>query len=358
MLQTHHMKVMQISSMNIWRGGEVHVFSLCRELMSMGVPVVLACRSHSPIEKKAKETNIPILNAPLKNAIDLKSARTLANYCRQNSINIIHAHNGRDYWMAGFAKCFYPSLKVIITRHILASLKTTLFHRWLYKKIDKVIAVSESVKNTITVLAPVKITVVYNGIDTQKYASAKPGTLRKELSLAATTKIVGMVGQINPSKGHMTFIESIPEILSQNTATAFIIAGGGDVSQLKKMNHNVHFLGQRSDIPAIMKDLDVFVMASLNEPFGLVTIESMAAGTPVVATNTGGTAEIITDGENGLLFPPKNSEKLAQAVGKILTDKNLAAKLQKNGMDTAQKYDVKEMATTIHRIYQDILNQA
>jgi glycosyltransferase involved in cell wall biosynthesis len=298
-----------------------------------------------------------VLNLPLKNSIDVKSAWKLANYCRQNSIDIIHAHNGKDYWLAGLAKIFNPKLKVVITRHILAPLKTTKPHRWLYNKIDKVIAVSQAVKKAITVFPPEKIAVVYNGIDIEKFAAAPAGKLRKELGLAATTKIVGMVGRVNASKGHLTFIQSIPEIIAQNPDTVFIVAGGGDTEELKKINSDVYFLGERGDIPEIMKDLDVFVMASHNEPFGLVTVEAMASGTPVVAANSGGTAEIIADGANGLLFPPEDPARLAQAVIKVLTDNKLAGKLKAGVINMAQKYDIEAMATNIRNIYQDVLNK-
>ena len=355
MLLTNSPKVLQITSMNIWRGGEVHVFLLCRGLMSSGVSVTLACRSGSPIDQKARDAGIPVINLRLKNAIDLKSAWTLANYCRKNSIDMIHAHNGRDYWMASLAKFFNLQLKVVITRHILAPLKDTAMHRWLYKKVDRVIVVSQAVKKAITVFPPEKVSVVYNGIDVAKFAAAPAGTLRKELGLSARTKIVGMVGRVNPSKGHMIFFQSIPAILSEQPETVFIVAGGGDIAELKRTNPKVHFLGERGDVPEIMKDLDVFVMASRNEPFGLVTVEAMAAGASVVATNSGGTAEIIVDGENGLLFPPDDSAKLAQAVIKVLADQKLADKLKEGGINTAQKYDIDGMVANTLNIYQDIL---
>jgi glycosyltransferase involved in cell wall biosynthesis len=217
--------------------------------------------------------------------------------------------------------------------------------------------VSQAVKKAITVLPPGKIAVVYNGINVEKFAAAPAGTLRQELGLAATTKVVGMVGRVNPSKGHLTFFQSIPMILAQNPDTVFIVAGGGDIEELKKINSDVYFLGERSDIPKIMKDLDVFVMASRNEPFGLVTVEAMASGTPVVAANSGGTAEIIVDGVNGLLFPPEDPARLAQAVIKVLTDNKLAGKLKAGGLNMAQKYDIETMATNIRKIYQDVLSK-
>ncbi len=353
--RTKSIKVLQMNSMNMWGGGEVHVLLLCKQLLALGDSVVLACRSGSAIDQRAREEQIPVLNLPLKGAIDIKSARRIANYCREHSVDIIHAHNGRDYWIAVLAKCFYPNLKVIITRHILSPLKETFLHRWLYKKIDRVISVSQAVKNRISVFPSEKITVIHNGIDINVFYAAKPGMLRKELNLSSATKIVGMVGRVHPSKGHATFLESIPTIVSQYPDVVFVIVGDGEyVTQLKKMNAPVHFLGKRNNIPEVMKDLDVFVMASLNEPFGLVTVEAMAAGAVVVAANSGGTAEIIVDGESGLLIPPKDPARLAEAVVKMLNDDNLATKLREGGIERAKQYNIDNMVLNTQKIYCDI----
>lgn len=354
---TKSMKILQMNSMNMWGGGEVHVLLLCKQLLALGDSVVLACRSGSAIDQRAKEEQIPVLNLPLKGAIDIKSARRIANYCREHSVDIIHAHNGRDYWIAVLAKCFYPKLKVIITRHILSPLKETLLHRWLYKKIDRVIAVSQAVKSRISVFPSEKITVIHNGIDINVFYAAKPGMLRKELNLSPATKIVGMVGRVHPSKGHATFLESIPAIVSRYPDAVFVIVGDGEyVAQLKKMNAPVHFLGKRNNIPEVMKDLDVFVMASLNEPFGLVTVEALAAGAVVVAANSGGTAEIIVDGESGLLIPPGDPAKLAEALIKILSDGQLSTNLEKGGLKRAKQFDSVGMVNHTRKTYHNILN--
>jgi len=106
-----------------------------------------------------------------------------------------------------------------------------------------------------------------------------------------------------------------------------------------------------------MKDLDVFVLASWDEPFGLVTVEAMAAGIPIVATNTGGTLEIITNEETGLLVTPKDAKQLAQAVIRILTDKNLAAKLRTNEVIHSKNFSIKEMAIQIRKLYYEVLGK-
>ncbi|HML34141.1 glycosyltransferase family 4 protein [Sporomusa sphaeroides] len=352
MEQTDFPKVLQINSMKSWAGGEAHVCLLCKELVALGTSVVLTCRPGSAIDQKAREDNIPVFNLPLSATVDFRSAWRLAKYCKENAIDIIHAHTGRDYWLAIWTKFFNPQLKIVITRHIRSPLKNSALRRWAYKRIDTVIAVSQAVKQAITIFPSEKITVVHNGIDVEKFLAAQPGTLREELGISPQTKIVGMVGRVNPTKGHETFLQSIPEIRSKLPDTVFVVIGSGDyISELKSMNSDVNFLGMRSNIPQMMKDLDVFVMASWNEPFGLVTVEAMAAGTPVVATNTGGTAEIIIDGESGLLIPPKDPAKLAQAVIRVLADNELADKLKTGGMIRAKKFTMRDMAINTLQVY-------
>lgn len=98
-------------------------------------------------------------------------------------------------------------------------------------------------------------------------------------------------------------------------------------------------------------------MASQREAFALVPLEAMAAGTPVVATNTGGTIEIITDGETGLLFPPDNPQKLAKAVIKVLADDKLAERLKLGGLSAAKSFNISDMMTSTCRIYHEVLNK-
>lgn len=356
MEQIKSIKVLQINSMKIWGGGEVHVCLLCKELMFLGESVVLTCRPGSTIDQKAREANIPVYNLPLTTTVDLRSAWILAKYCKENSVDIVHAHTGRDYWLAIWTKCLNPKLKLVITRHRRSPFKNSLLRRWAYQKVDKIIAVSQVVKQAITTFPSEKIAVVYNGIDVKKFLTAQPGILRKELGISPKTKIVGMVGRVNPSKGHETFLQSIPEILSKVPDTVFVVVGGGEyVSELKSINSAVIFLGVRDDIPEIMKDLDVCVVASWSESFGLVTVEAMAAGAPVVATNTGGTTEIIIDGESGILIPPKDPVRLAQAVIRILTDNELVDKLKTGGMNRAKKFTMKDMAINTRSVYYDAL---
>ena len=120
----------------------------------------------------------------------------------------------------------------------------------------------------------------------------------------------------------------------------------------------MHFLGFRSDVTELLQAMDVVVHCSVAaEPFGRVIVESMLAGTPVVATRGGGVDEIITDGQDGFLVPPADPPALALAVGKIIQDPELAAKLSSAALESArERFSMEKTVGRIRQLLKDIVS--
>jgi glycosyltransferase involved in cell wall biosynthesis len=124
------------------------------------------------------------------------------------------------------------------------------------------------------------------------------------------------------------------------------------------MGDRVIFTGLRSDVPAVLSAVDVSVMPSLNEALSNVLLESMAAGTAVVATDVGGTAEALTDGENGLLVRPGQPDAMAAAISRLLDNPELSRRLGHAGRNTiARRFSLERMVTATEHLYQDLLEQ-
>jgi glycosyltransferase involved in cell wall biosynthesis len=115
----------------------------------------------------------------------------------------------------------------------------------------------------------------------------------------------------------------------------------------------VSFLGQRDDIPDLLAALDVLLVPSWEEPFGLVMVEAMAAGTPVIATIRGGPAEVIEDGRNGRLIPPHRPELWSKAVTELLSSADRRQRLAQAGRLTARQFDVDNYVAALTAIYHD-----
>lgn len=363
------MKILQVNSAQNWGGGEVYTINLCQKLVAKGHKVSLACRPDSAIKKIASQDGISIYELPLTGAIDFQSALKLSQYCKKNGIDIVHAHLARDYWIARYLKVILPSIRLVFTRHLLKPIKSTASRKWLFKKVDKVIAVSNAVQESLLVqnlLSPKRIITIYNGINTNRFASAHPGTIRKEFGFDNDIKLIGMVGQIAPHKGNDLFLKSAASVYCQYSNVRFLLVGddfqnGKYIEKLKQLSINlgiedkVFFLGPRLDIPEIMKDLNIFVLASKNEPFGLVITEAMAAGIPVVVTNAGGAKEIV-DITTGLLVEPDQPVLLTNAIMTLLTDDRTSTTIGKAGQERAkEEFDLDRMVDKIIAVYYDVL---
>jgi len=185
---------------------------------------------------------------------------------------------------------------------------------------------------------------IHPGIDLGPYAHPQRARARALLHLEGDEPAIGVVGRLQPWKGQHVFLQAAARIAERHPRARFVVIGGtpGGFSaeypeRLRALvrelgiEDRVWFAGQRSDVPLILPGLDVFVLPSFDEPFGLVTVEAMAAGVPVVATHTGGTPEIVNDGESGLLVTPGDDAGIAQAVERYLEAPSFAGRIAAAG---------------------------
>lgn len=211
-----------------------------------------------------------------------------------------------------------------------------------------------------------KTTLIYPPTEMRLFnPDISPIKVKKELGLSDNYPIVGLIGHINPVKGHTVFIEAAKYVIEQFPAARFLIIGGivfhKDVAyanQLKKLarekrlTNEVVFLGFRSDVPEIIASLDIFVLASLTEPFGKVVVEAMAMKKPVVATRVGGVPEIIEHGKSGILIPPGDAMTLAEAITKVAKDENRARKIGVVGRRTViRKFNLGNFLQRFERVF-------
>jgi glycosyltransferase involved in cell wall biosynthesis len=206
---------------------------------------------------------------------------------------------------------------------------------------------SESVRRAQAELPPRRPTfAVLPGIDPPPTAGPSPEELRRALSIPPDAIVVGIVGRLFAWKGHHLLLEAVARAREAEPGVHALVVGGGGhrpdagyegylrqkVSDLK-LSGAVTFTGQVPDSAPYMRLMDVFVNASAPEPFGLVVLEAMAAGVPVIAVQAGGPAEIVEDGSSGLLTRTNEPEDLAGAILRLATDAGLRGRLGPAGRD-------------------------
>jgi glycosyltransferase involved in cell wall biosynthesis len=239
--------------------------------------------------------------------------------------------------------------------------KKDFFHTFFYQHLDKWISPLPWLKdNTLqrTNIAVEKIQVIPFGIDIQEFIDEKltKDAARREINLPQNTLLVGIIGRLDPAKGQEYLLRALPLVRKAGFDVEVVVIGEeshADTRQYPQFLYNlvkeldinayVHFRPFQQNVQVAFKALDVFVMASTSETYGLVTIEAMASGVPVVGAKAGGTAEIITDQVTGLHFENKNYEDLAAKLIHLFQNPNKAAELRNNAQKEAiSKYDYRK----------------
>lgn len=213
-----------------------------------------------------------------------------------------------------------------------------------------------------------KVRMIANAVDVDRFAQRSPGieaSVREHLGLSADTRLVIMVGRLDPEKDWWMFLR-IAGIVRERTAQpcAFLAVGDGVEesalrvhARMRGLDH-VHFLGYREDVASLLQAADIFLLTSQREPFGIVIIEAMAAGCPVVAVRSGGPESIITDGYDGMFAPARNAESIASCILELLADPGKRTQIGQHARVTVeQRYGLAHMAYHISCLYTDLARQ-
>ena len=195
-----------------------------------------------------------------------------------------------------------------------------------------------------------KIAVVANGLDLER---VQPHAERR-----IARKIV-VVANLRPEKGHDILIDAAPDLLRRFPDVEFEIVGGGpELESLvaravaRGVLHAFRFLGHRNDVTARLAAADLFVLPSRSEAFPNAVLESMAAALPIVASGVGGIVELVDDGRTGLLVQAGNPKALADRIGTLIADRDLAARLGRAARHEAHaRYSFDRMVGAFERIY-------
>jgi glycosyltransferase involved in cell wall biosynthesis len=194
-----------------------------------------------------------------------------------------------------------------------------------------------------------KATVVYNGVSMEQLRDrgAAREKLAGEFGLDPAAMVVGVAGALQPGKDLLTFLAAAEQLARSFGDVVFLIAGKGDggytdllsrrIEELR-LDSKVMLLGWRDDLRDILAATDVLVISSEQESFGLTAVEALAAETPVVATRCGGPEEVVKEGETGFLVPVKDPRAMADAVARLLRDKDLARRMGVAGGLHVSKY--------------------
>lgn len=317
------MKIVFGNEKRSWGGSQAMAAALARGLRVRGHEVVLFCRAHSALhERLAGE--IPC--EPVLAGFDASpfSLWRCAAALRRHRPDVVVTNTVKGPRQTGLAARLLK-IPVVHREEMDKPYKRHWRYRLFYGSLPtRLIVNSQATRRTLATsvdwLSGERITVIPNGIDPAPYARAAPAAL----GLPASAYAVGFVGRFEPRKGVRELAAAWPTVAAALPEAHLVIAGHGEIEgELRAtLAHapRVHWLGFTANVASLMRALDVVAVPSHYEGFGLVAVEAMAAGVPVVATDASSLPEIVRDGVEGRLVPPRDPTALACALIELARD--------------------------------------
>jgi len=321
-------------------------------------------------------------------------ANRILEFSKEKNIqyDLIHSH----YWMSGLAalalreKWNVPVLQMF---HTLGLVKKEIArspdefegdYRFdgeshVVREVDHIIAATQSEVNQLDRLyqvEPSRITIIPPGVNTDRFYPIPMDEAKEVVGIPMEDRMVLFVGRIEPLKGIDTLIEAMAmlKIKCKKCPHYLVIIGGendspaeqlsSEMERLKKLSQElgiddvIIFSGKRGQdsLPYYYSAAELVVMPSHYESFGMVALEAMACGTPVIASEVGGLRYLIKEGETGYFVPMKNPEILAERMRILLLDEELRCKMGMNAAEYARNYDWSIIAREVIAVYEKVIS--
>ncbi|MDQ1297805.1 MAG: L-malate glycosyltransferase [Campylobacterota bacterium] len=279
------------------------------------------------------------------------TARDLAHIIDDEAIDVLHVHWTKDLPTAVIAKLLSKRKpKVVQSRHMtMTRFKDDVYHRFLYRNLDLMLAVTHQVKSQIEKFIPAsirpKVETLYIGAEQPAIISEEEKKDRREQLGLADSFTVGIVGRIEPQKGQWVVIDAIEKLIKRGIDARALIIGHAMSEEylgilqkeivMRGLRDRVIFTGFTREAQTMMQLCDVMVLATENETFGLVLIEAMMCGVCVMGSDSGGPLEIIDDGVTGVLFKTFDADDLTDKLALLYEDSELRRNYALKGKEKA-----------------------
>ena len=368
--------ILHLNSARKYVGEAAHSLELCRILASRGHRVALGARRGYVLERKALDAGVEVLSLGMESRLSLFSdcadARAILGWCRKNDADILHAHRGKDHWLAAGALVLGGNgVPLIRTRHVVTAIHNHCANRWLARRTIRLICVSEAVAASVAesgLYSAPRVATITAGVDLERFAPGSNGVvLRAELGVPPDAPIVAAVARLHPVKGHRYVIEAARRLVDAVPSAQILFVGeGSERDEMERivaeagLDDNVHFLGWRDDVPELLRGADLGVLASIgSEGSSRAVMEYMACGLPVIATKVGAVPELVADGESGILVEPRDPEALGDAMARMLSDIPAAREMGRRARETMENsFSPQRWAGRIEELYEDITGGA
>lgn len=345
-------------------GVGAHVANLAAALRGRGHEVRIAAPDAADepgVMSVGRSIPVPYNGSIARLAFGPRVAGRIRVAIRRGRPDVVHVHEPFAP-SAGLAALLATRLPVVATFH--ASLGRSRAYRVaspalrpLYRRLAGRIAVSEEARRTVSsVLGDAEISVIPNGVDWSRFAGLEP----------PAGETILFIGRLEPRKGARVLLEAFPAIKERHPGASLVVVGEGPERRACEsavpdaLREDVMFVGRVEpvELARVVGEASVVCVPSLGgESFGIVLLEAMAAGRPVVASDIPGYAAVLRDGVDGALVPPGDAPALADALAGVLADPARAKAMGASGRERARRYDWPVVAGEIEEVYAAALRE-
>ncbi|MDR2430221.1 MAG: glycosyltransferase family 4 protein [Puniceicoccales bacterium] len=363
------MRILNLLHSRNFAGTEQMVLTLAHALEKTGkCEVFTAVKNKGILRQKYKDAGLRVLDIPTNGFF---AKKRLAAWTRENKIDLIHTH------LTGAARTglwLHEKTGIPLVVHLHLTKNSPAYRKAAHA--GTLIAISAHVARfyeKTAGIAPEKILHIPNATPVlESQTAARPrkecaAQIRREFQLPENARIFTLTGRVSPEKGHETLLRAMPAILAKHPGTHTLIIGNlqqkpayarklKKITQNLSLQKNIHFTGFRENILHYVRAADAQLVLSENEPFGLVLIEAMALGTPIIATNTGAIPEILENNTLGTLIPYGDATALSTALIKILENNTPFEEKAEHAKKRAQTlYSPETLAQNTLQLYEKLV---
>ncbi|MDA8109393.1 MAG: glycosyltransferase family 4 protein [Betaproteobacteria bacterium] len=324
-----------------WGGQEIRILSESRGLIRRGHRVRLVCVPGSNIQRAAAGYGVEAVALPIERkrlGPCLALRRWLAR--EGGAIDVLNTHSSTDSWLAALAcAALRDPPPIVRTRHVSSPIGRGRATFWLYQRAARhVVTAGEALREQLVRengFAADSITSVPTGIDLERFRPRGQEEVRRAIGLPPHVPLVGILATLRDWKGHEFLFEALARLRPDHPELRAIVIGEGPyrpklearVAALD-VGDRVSFVGQRDHPEYWLNALDVFALPSYgDEGLSQALMQAMACALPVITTPIGAHAEVVRDGDTGLLVPARDAAALAAAIARLLADEALRARL-------------------------------
>lgn len=360
------MNILIICAQGGLAGSTYSISFLAQGLAEKGHTVYVAGKRGSLLFALLSDTGVVLIPFSFVSKMNRKAIRSVKKIVETYHIDIINAQSSKDRYQTILAKWFYRlPVKLVHTRRQ----RPLSFGGWLHNNFyirgtDKIVVISDELKRMFVErgFPPAHLHVIYNGTPRAQYEGIDPQrveALRQQLGIQPGDTVIGCVARM---KNQDQLIRALP-YLNKNIKVLFVGIAPESLDTLiekHEVKNPIVYAGalDHRDTLHAFKLMNLNVLPSTMDGFGLVLVEAMALDVPVIGTRVGGIMNVIDDGENGLLYEDEDVQGLAHGINSILSDQTLRETLIRNGRKTAyERFSIQNTVNHYEAFFLDLIKQ-